>query len=266
MQAEGRLRSVLPSAGIRPSSRYPVLNEAELGISDTNWAWMQQPIRLFNVAFSWGFMAGVCLCAVLTIVFSPFIGMFISAVSVAYSLIRSCNRAEGRLLTDLFGVSDLIDQSTALMQEEMGVTNEHPVLGSGGFTPAGSNGGYPGSGGVPGTPANGYGTYPVMATGPASAAPLLLSAHPTGVPVGATGNGGASGGGGGASAHPWNPSPLAAPVAHNPMAGGLYQPSMYQPAPGAPPAVGAYPQVPTYSHTQRQGAEDPESYVQKPAQ
>jgi phosphate/sulfate permease len=99
----------------------------ELGLTG-DWIGAGQAVRIFNLLFSWGFVAGTVLVAVVTFVFSPFIGMFVAGVSFMYSLARTFGRAEGRLVTDIIGVSDLVDQSTAMMLEEMGIADGHPTL------------------------------------------------------------------------------------------------------------------------------------------
>jgi hypothetical protein len=109
------LPTPLPAAGVRPSSREDALHELELGVFG-EWA---GPVRLFNTLFSAGFLIGTVLCALLTFLCAPFVGMFVAALSFAYSLLRSFQRAEGRLITDIMGVSELVDQQVALMKEEM---------------------------------------------------------------------------------------------------------------------------------------------------
>lgn len=135
----------LPTMGVRASSRYPALAEDEFMGVNADFSGLRPLIRAFNAAFSVGFAAGTVLCAVLTLILAPFIGMFIAGGSFLIALIRTFSRSDGRLLTDLMGVSALVEQSVAQMQEEMGVENLHATeathITSGGHPRPGGGGG-----------------------------------------------------------------------------------------------------------------------------
>lgn len=168
----------LPPGGVRPSSRFPVLAEDEmLGANPMGGECIRPLVRAFNALFSGGFAAGTVLCAVLTIVFAPFVGMFVGGGAFLISLLRSFSRSDGRLLTDLMGVSDYLDQSVALMQEEMGVHQLH-VTGDGAGAGAAAGGPHNGGGGGAGVSSTGIpiATAVTMRQG-YGAAPGLVSAY-----------------------------------------------------------------------------------------
>jgi hypothetical protein len=126
------------------------------------------------------FFAGSVVVIVLTFVLAPFIGMFSALADAWYSMWRAFTRSEGDLLLQLFGVADLVHQSTAEMAEEMGIAELHAADP----TPTGAGvAGNSGPGGFTGTAsplvANPYGT---TSTG-YGAVPVGYQAAPTGAPT-----------------------------------------------------------------------------------
>lgn len=142
-----RLPSPLPVAGVRPSSRETPLKERELGWLDSTPSWFVMPVRAFNAAFSFGFMVGVAICAAIICILSPLVGAFVSFFSFGYSLLRSLQRADGRLLTDILGVSELVDQQVAYMKEKMQLPPPVPSAAAGAPIVAAAAGAGYGSGG-----------------------------------------------------------------------------------------------------------------------
>lgn len=168
-----RLPSPLPVAGVRPSSRETPLKERELGwfTEAAQASWVVLPVRWFNSAFSAGFMVGVVILSAVICVLSPLVGMFVSFFSFGYSLLRSLQRADGRLMTDILGVSELVDQEVAFMKEKMQLAPPVPSVSAGAPIIAAAAGAGYGSGG-----SGGAGAVPV---------PLSHAAFSTGTDMGA---------------------------------------------------------------------------------
>ena len=125
---------------------------------------------------------------------SPFLGAFVALGHYGLHIARMFSRGEGRLLTDLLGLSDLMDQSTASMLEEMGVSSLDgtpdimPLVHGAGGSPGGSGGSM-----TPFVAAAGYGAAASSATGaphvvllPAGHTPQAYAPPPTAAGVGAT--------------------------------------------------------------------------------
>lgn len=155
-----RLPSPLPVAGVRPSSRETPLKERELGwfTEASQASWVVLPVRYFNAAFSAGFVFGVVILSAVICILSPIVGMFVSFFSFGYSLLRSFQRADGRLMTDILGVSELVDQEVAHMKEQMQLAPPVPAAAAGAPIIAAAAGASYGSGG---SSTGGAGAIPV---------------------------------------------------------------------------------------------------------
>lgn len=74
----------------------------------------------FNAGFSAGYLGGSVVVVGLTFIAAPFVGAGAAGYQFFAALWRAtAARADGRLLTDALGVSELLEQSTAAMAEEM---------------------------------------------------------------------------------------------------------------------------------------------------
>jgi hypothetical protein len=70
-------------------------------------------------------VVGATLVVALSFLLAPFMGAFFALADVWYAIFRPFNRAEGRIILDLFGLGGLVAQETARMAEEMGVESLH---------------------------------------------------------------------------------------------------------------------------------------------
>lgn len=74
----------------------------------------------FNAGFGAGYAAGTAVVVVLTILGAPFSGAGAAWYQFGAALWRAVTaQASGRLVTDALGLSELVEQSTAAMTEEM---------------------------------------------------------------------------------------------------------------------------------------------------
>jgi hypothetical protein len=228
----------LPASGVQGSSRFPALKEAEFGLSDAP-ACLATPIRIFNVAYSYGFATGVVTMAVLTFIAAPFLGMAAAVAHFMHALSRVLfAQVSGRIVLEAFGVSELMDQQTALMLEEMGVHSVHGGSGVGegpACCPDGSSTGGGSNGGAGAAPRPGE-AIPFVTVGPTGVVaapgitvfPAAVATAPTAVVIG--GGGGGMGADGAMAA---DPQPVG-PAVYGGVAVGSYgatapPPGMYPP-------------------------------------
>lgn len=175
----------LAGSGVRPSSRFPAIKESELGLGEWT-SCLSAPVQTFNYLFSAGYAAGLVIVAVVTFIASPFLGAFVALSHYAIHLVRMFSRSEGRLLTDILGLSDLMDQHTAAMLEEMGVValdgtpDTMPLITTSAGAPGGGGNGGGGGAASPFIVPTAYGAAPT-----AGAAPMAVYVPPAAHPAAA---------------------------------------------------------------------------------
>lgn len=220
----------LPASGVKGSSRFPALKEAEFGLADAP-SCLATPIRVFNLLYAHGFAAGVVTMAVLTFIVSPFLGMAAALAHFMHALSRVLfSQVSGRILLEALGVAELMDQQTALMMEEMGVTSVHGNGGVGEGPACCPDGSAGGAGGAP-RPGEAVPFVAVGPTGVVAVPGMTVFPASAGLPHGAVVMGGGGGGGSvavsvggdgmGGGADPMPPHP-AGPVVYGGGVGALY--------------------------------------------
>lgn len=119
-QQPGPLALALPAAGYVASQHTPLLPFEDAGLtSDWSSGW-RAPVRWFNGGYSAGVTAGTLLITATLYLAAPLIGCFMAGVDVYGAVFRGLGRGQGRLVTDLLAVTEVVDQGTALMLERVG--------------------------------------------------------------------------------------------------------------------------------------------------
>lgn len=143
--------------------------------------------RVFNAGFAAGYMAGTVLIVATTFLAAPFLGAWSGGWQFFSTLVRAMgSKADGRILTDALGITEVLEQSTAWMAEQMASGGGAGAGGSSGpFSPQSGGAATPLlqatlQGQAPVVVVSGSGPAQYMTAGPAVAAqpPAYYSAVP----------------------------------------------------------------------------------------